>query len=233
MSIDSPLGHSTGYPETLVKPNRKELSLEGGESHLIIFKMLQEIMKGYEEINKNIEEISKGNDEIKKGNEEIKKGNEEIKKENEEIKKSIAEMSQESLRKGLQEFHERMRITLKDRVGKLQVKVDQLLEEMNVMKAEIIGKAEGDVEGVKTELEEGMQKTETQQHHQIKDMVQIQQCQVNIGKLGNRQVKLEEAVEHIVTNEVKGVQQLETKTEGIDRKINCATLTVGEGKSLY
>ncbi|XP_049816274.1 uncharacterized protein LOC126263234 [Schistocerca nitens] len=145
---------------------------------------------------------------INKQLEEISKGNEEIKKENKEIKKSIAEMSQESLRKGLQEFQEQMRITLQERDDKLQVKVDHHREEMNDVKTEIIGKAEGDVEGVNTELEGRLQKMETQQHQQIKDMVQVQQqCQVNIGKLGNWQVKLEEAVEHIVTNEIKQLQE--------------------------
>ncbi|XP_046983110.1 uncharacterized protein LOC124553269 [Schistocerca americana] len=160
MSMDSPLGHSTGYPETPVETIRKELSLEDGQSQSVILKVLQGIDKYMgemlQEINKRIEGMSKGSEETNKCIEEMSKGNEEIKKENKEIKRSIAELSQESqenLRKGLQKFQEQMRITLQERDDKLQVKIDQLQEEMNDMRIEIIGKAEGDVKDVKTELE--------------------------------------------------------------------------------
>ncbi|XP_049837944.1 golgin subfamily A member 6-like protein 2 [Schistocerca gregaria] len=128
----------------------------------------------------------------------INKHVEEMSKRNEDIYKRLEEISKgnDEIKKGNKEINNRIEEMTKETQKNLRKGLQEFQEQMRIA------------------LKERDDKLQVK----IKDIVQVQQqCQVNIGKFRNKQVKLEEAVIHIVTNEIKqfqeGVQQLETKIE--------------------
>ncbi|XP_049792309.1 coiled-coil domain-containing protein 39-like [Schistocerca nitens] len=150
-----------------------------------------------------------------------------------------------NLKKEMQELQERLKMDINERESKLQKSIDQVQGDVEKMKGKLTKKIEDDIEETKAELGERITEVETNCNHRITKVTQMQkQCNDVVKGIGDRQnqlaVNLRNAIIAVqreednkrVAMEVRqlqqGVQQLENKTEEIDRRISNATLTVGE-----
>ncbi|XP_046986075.1 paramyosin-like [Schistocerca americana] len=162
-----------------------------------------------------------------------------------EIKTSQMKMEC-SLKKEIQELEERLKMDINERERKLQKSIDQVQGDVEKMEGKLTKKMEDDIEETKAELGERINEVETNCNHRIAEVTQMQkQCNDAVKGIGDRQNQLAVNLRNAITvqreednkrvaMEVRqlqqGVQQLESKTEDIDKRISNATLTVGEDR---
>ncbi|XP_046991926.1 myosin-4-like [Schistocerca americana] len=151
-----------------------------------------------------------------------------------------------NLKKEMQELQERLKMDISERESKLQKSIDQVQGDVEKMEGKLTKKIEDNIEETKAELGERITEVETNCNHRIAEVTQMQkQCNDAVKGIGDRQnqlaVNLRNAIavqreedNKRVAMEVRqlqqGVQQLESKTEEIDKRISNATSTVGEGR---
>ncbi|XP_047002569.1 shootin-1-like [Schistocerca americana] len=149
-----------------------------------------------------------------------------------------------NLKKEMQVLQERLKMDINERESKLQKSIDQVQGDVEKMEGKLTKKIEDDIEETKAESGERITEVETNCNHRIAEVTQMQkQCNDAVKGIGGRQnqlaVNLRNAIavqrkedNKRVAMEVRqlqqGVQQLESKTEEIDKRISNATLTVGE-----
>ncbi|XP_049816608.1 kinectin-like [Schistocerca nitens] len=206
--------------------------------------ILQEALeKSSQETRESLKGLQENNASLEKGLQEAREREEVFRKSlKEDLQETIAQEIKTSqmkmecnLKKEMQELQERLKMDIDERERKLQKSVDQVQGDMEKMEGKLTKKIEDDVEETKAELGE-----------RIAEVTQMQkQCNDAVKGIGDRQnqlaVNLRNAIavqreedNKRVAMEVRqlqqGVQQLESKTEDIDKRISNATLTVGEGK---
>ncbi|XP_047002654.1 apolipoprotein A-IV-like [Schistocerca americana] len=151
-----------------------------------------------------------------------------------------------NLEKETQELPERLKMNIDERENKLQKNIDQVQGDVEKMEGKLTKKIEDNIEETKAELGGRINEVETNCNHRIAEVTQMQkQCNDAVKGIGDRQnqlavnlrnaivVQREEDNKRIamkVSQLQQGVQQLESKTEEMDKRISSATLTVGEGK---
>ncbi|XP_049806863.1 uncharacterized protein LOC126249249 [Schistocerca nitens] len=151
-----------------------------------------------------------------------------------EIKTSQMKMEY-NLKKEMQELQERMKMDIDERERKLQKSIDQVQGDMEKVEGELTKKIEVDIEETKAELGERINEVETNCNHRIAKVTQMQkQCNEVVKGIGDRQnqlaVNLRNAIAVQREEDNKRVQQLESKTEEIDKRISNATLAIRGGK---
>ncbi|XP_049813663.1 troponin T, cardiac muscle-like [Schistocerca nitens] len=224
---------------------REEISRESLEKSLR--KSLREDLR--ESLEKNSQEtkasLEKNSQETKASLEKSSQETREALKEDlQEIKTSQMKMEY-NLKKEMQELQERLKMDIDEREKKLQKSIDQVQGDVEKVEGKLTKKIENDIEETKAELGERINEVETNCNHRITEVTQMQkQCNEAVKGIGDRQnqlaVNLRNAIavqreegNKRVEMEVKqlhqGVQQLESKTEEIDRRISNATLAVGGG----
>ncbi|XP_049790391.1 trichohyalin-like [Schistocerca nitens] len=169
---------------------------------------------------------------------------ESLKEDLQEIKTSQMKM-EDNLKKEMQELQERLKMDIDERERKLQKSINQVQGDVEKVEERLTKRIEDDIEETKAELGERINEVETSCNYRIAEVTQRQQqCHEAVRGIEDKQnrlaVNLQNAItiqregEKRVEMEVKqlqqGVQQLESKTEEIDRRISNATLAVGESK---
>ncbi|XP_049807112.1 uncharacterized protein LOC126249502 [Schistocerca nitens] len=189
---------------------------------------------------------------LQETNASLEKNSQETKESLESFKETIAQEIQTSqmkieynLKKEMQELQERLKMDINEKEKMLQKSIDQVQGDVEKVEGKLTKKIEDDIEETKVELGERINEVETNCNHRIAEVTQMQkQCNEAVKGIGDRQnqlaVNLRNAIavqreedNKRVEMEVKqlhqGVQQLESKTEEIDRRISNAALAVGEG----
>ncbi|XP_049794587.1 uncharacterized protein LOC126204235 [Schistocerca nitens] len=162
-----------------------------------------------------------------------------------EIKTSQMKMEC-NLKKEMQELQERLKMDINERENKLQKSIDQVQGDVEKVEGKLTKKIEDDIEETKAELGERINEVGTNCNHRIAEVTQMQkQCNEAVKGIGDRQNQLavnlrnaiavqreedNKRVEMEVKQLQQGVQQLESKTEEIDKRISNATLAIGGGK---
>ncbi|XP_049794577.1 uncharacterized protein LOC126204223 [Schistocerca nitens] len=170
---------------------------------------------------------------------------ESLKEDLQEIKTSQMKMEY-NLKKEMQELQERLKMDIDERERKLQKSIDQVQGDVEKVEGKLTRKIEDDIEETKAELGERINKVETSCNHRIAEVTQMQkQCNDAVKGIGDRQNQLavnlrnaiavqreedNKRVEMEVKQLQQGVQQLENKTEEIDKRISNATLAIGGDK---
>ncbi|XP_049800238.1 centrosomal protein of 135 kDa-like [Schistocerca nitens] len=169
---------------------------------------------------------------------------ESLKEDLQEIKTSQMKM-EDNLKKEMQELQERLKMDIDERERKLQKSINQVQGDVEKVEERLTKKIEDDVEETKAELGERINEVETSCNYRIAEVTQRQQqCHEAVRGIEDKQNRLAVNLQNVITiqregekrveMEVKqlqqGVQQLENKTEEIDRRISNATLAVGESK---
>ncbi|XP_049789677.1 myosin heavy chain, embryonic smooth muscle isoform-like [Schistocerca nitens] len=181
---------------------------------------------------------------LERNSQETKERLELFKEDLQEIKTSQMKIEY-NLKKEIQELQEQWKMDINERENKLQKSIDQVQGNVEKVEGKLTQKIEDDIEETKAELGERINEVETKCNYRIAEVTQRQQqCHEAVRGIEDKQnrltVNLQNAVtmqregEKRVAMEVKqlqqGVQQLESKTEEIDRRISNATLAVGENK---
>ncbi|XP_049809464.1 golgin subfamily A member 6-like protein 1 [Schistocerca nitens] len=169
---------------------------------------------------------------------------ESLKEDLQEIKTSQMKM-EDNLKKEMQELQERLKMDIDERERKLQTSIKQVQGDVEKVEGRLTKRIEDDVEETKAELGERINEVETKCNYRIAEVTQRQQqCHEAVRGIEDKQNRLninlqnaitiqregEKRVEMEVKQLQQGVQQLESKTEEIDRRISNATLAVGESK---
>ncbi|XP_049798753.1 cingulin-like [Schistocerca nitens] len=182
----------------------------------------------------------------------LKEDLQETKESLESFKETIAQEIQTSqmkieynLKKEIQELQEQWKMDINERENKLQKSIDQVQGDVEKVEGKLTQKIEDDIEETKAELGERINEVETKCNYRIAEVTQRQQqCHEAVRGIEDKQNRLNVNLQNAITiqregekrveMEVKqlqqGVQQLESKTEEIDRRISNATLAVGESK---
>ncbi|XP_047000915.1 probable DNA double-strand break repair Rad50 ATPase [Schistocerca americana] len=203
----------------------------------------ESLEKGSQETRESLKGLQENNASLEKGLQEAREREEIFRKSlKEDLQETIAQEIKTSqmkmeynLKKEMQELQERLKMDIDERERKLQKSVHQVQGDVEKMEGKLTKKIEDDVEETKAELGE-----------RIVEVTQVQkQCNDAVKGIGDRQnqlaVNLRNAIavqreedNKRVAMEVRqlqqGVQELESKTEEIDKRISNATLTVGEGR---
>lgn len=142
----------------------------------------------------------------------------------------------------MREFKEQMRKEFNERDNKLQQIVGQMRGDMGKMEEKILSEVGQEVEIIKNGLEEKIQHVDMRVEAVAREQ---QDCNMAVQEVKTKQIELAVNVRDAMANqrhevnqkirqEVEtlqvGLQQLESKTEEIGKKVESATLTVGEGK---
>ncbi|XP_049799836.1 uncharacterized protein LOC126235146 [Schistocerca nitens] len=216
-----------------LKEDLQETREEGRISRELLEKGLRESLeKGLQETNTSLEKSSQ-------------ETRESLKEDLQEIKTSQLKMEY-NLKKEMQKLQERLKMDIDERERKLQKSIDQVQGDVEKMEGKLAKKIEDDIEETKAELGERINEVETNCNHRIAEVTQMQkQCNEAVKGIGDRQNQLavnlrnatalqreedNKRVEMEVKQLQQGVQQLESKTEEIDKRISNATLAIGGGK---
>ncbi|XP_047004586.1 GRIP and coiled-coil domain-containing protein 2-like [Schistocerca americana] len=268
--LDSPLAHSTSYPETPGQTMRNKPVSEDADIRSMLAALLKETREREEKFHKSLKKYFQERREIvhksvkeyvQETRESLKEYFRETRERREIFYKSLKEDLQKTivqeiktsytkmkcnLKKEMQELPERLKMNVDERESKLQENIDRVQGDMEKIEGKLTKKVEDDIEETKAELGERITEVETNCDHGIAEITQMhKQCNDGVKGIGDRQNQLtinlgnaiamqREEDNKRVAMEVKqlqqGVQQLESKTEEIDKRISNATLTVGEGK---
>ncbi|XP_049792576.1 synaptonemal complex protein 1-like [Schistocerca nitens] len=220
---------------------RESLEKRLQETNASLERNSQETREREERLHKSVEKNSAA---LEKSSQETKERLESFKEDLQEIKTSQMKIEY-NLKKEIQELQEQWKMDINERENKLQKSIDQVQGDVEKVEGKLTQKIEDDIEETKAELGERINEVETSCNYRIAEVTQRQQqCHEAVRGIEDKQNRLNVNLENAITiqregekrveMEVKqlqqGVQQLESKTEEIDRRISNATLAVGESK---
>ncbi|XP_047000670.1 paramyosin-like [Schistocerca americana] len=211
LSLDSPLAHSTSYPETPGQMTRDKPVSDGADIRSMLAALLKEnnasLEKSLQENNASLEKgfresLEKGLQEAREKEEifrkSLKEDLQETKESLESFKETIAQEIKTSqmkmecnLKKEMQELQERLKMDFDERESKLQKNIDQVQGDVEKMEGKLTKKIEDDIEETKAKLGERINEVETNCNHRIAEVTQMQkQCNDVVKGIGDRQNQL-------------------------------------------
>ncbi|XP_049816572.1 DNA ligase 1-like [Schistocerca nitens] len=210
----------------------KKSSQEAREREEIFRKSLKEDLQETREEGRISRELLEKSlrESLEKSSQETR---ESLKEDLQEIKTSQMKMEY-NLKKEMQELQERLKMDIDERERKLQKSIDQVQGDVEKVEGKLTRKIEDDIEETKAKLGERINEVETNCNHRIAEVTQMQkQCNDAVKGIGDRQnqlaINLRNAIALQREEDNKRVQQLESKTEVIDKRISNATLAIGGG----
>ncbi|XP_049790334.1 myosin-6-like [Schistocerca nitens] len=206
----------------------------------------ESLEKGLQETNASLEKrLQETHASLEKSAQEAREREEIFRKSlKEDLQETIAqEIKTSQMKMEIQELQEQLKMDINERENKLQKSIDQVQGDVEKVEGKLAKKIEDDIEETKAELGERINEVETNCNHRIAEVTQMQkQCNDAVKGIGDRQNQLavnlrnaiavqreedNKRVELEVRQLQHGVQQLESKTEEIDKRISNATLAIG------